>query len=327
MPIVSVIIPSYNRDHLLPETLNSALNQSFRDYEVIVIDDGSTDNTREVVSNFPVKYIRQENQGLPNARNTGIKAAQGQYIAILDSDDCLLSNSLEKRVKVLESHPEVAFVYGQTYLMDESSRIIGMTKSPFNRSCIRPGKTELHDLLYVNHVPASTVMIRRICLDRVGMFNPSFIHGQEDLEMWVRLSTVFDSAYIAEPLIKLRVHTNRMTGQLAIETFENNHKMIIDSVFNNPELGLLFSAERNKIYSYLYLFMAEVAYMRRAMKELRSYVIKAIKLYPRLALTRTGFKWMSLFTLTLAPQFIFDFVRSVKHSIQIKNHSRLKPVT
>ncbi len=96
MPLVSVVIPTYNRALLIPETIKSVLNQTFRDFEIIVVDDGSSDNTREVVSAFPVTYIKQENQGLPNARNTGIRASGGQYIAILDSDDCLLEQSLEK---------------------------------------------------------------------------------------------------------------------------------------------------------------------------------------------------------------------------------------
>jgi glycosyltransferase involved in cell wall biosynthesis len=324
MPLVSVIIPSYNRAKLVPETIKSVLNQTFQDFEIIVVDDGSTDNTYKTVSSFPVKYIKQENQGLPNARNTGIRAAQGKYIAILDSDDCFFENSLEKRVEVMEKYPRVALVYSQILTMDENSQVTGMTYPPFKKSYLRDGRRELHDLLYVNHIPASTVMIRRSSLDQVGLFNPTFIHGQEDLEMWVRLCAAYDSAFIAEPLLKLRIHSQRMTSQLNMGQFEKNHKLIIDSVFDNPELSPLFVAERDKIYSHLYYFMAEVAYMKRDMKFLRGYIIKALKLYPQGMFSSTGLKWTSMFLITLTPQFIVNLARITKHYFHRVDQSRFQ---
>ncbi len=321
MPLVSVIIPSYNRAHLVPTTIDSVLKQSFHDFEIIVVDDGSTDNTGEIVSAFPVKYIQQENQGLPSARNTGIKAAQGKYIAILDSDDCLFEYSLEKRVKIMELHPEVAYVYSGICAMDENNNIIGTPKLPFKNSCIRDGQEELHDLLYANHVPASTVMMRRSCLDKVGMFNPTFVNGVEDLEMWVRLSAVYNSAYIAEPLVKLRIHTHRMTDQLHLKFIEDNHRRILESVFNDPVLGPLFSSERNNIYFHLYSFIADGAYTRRKMEISRSYLFKAIKTYPMGILGRKGLYWISMIIKTSTPKAILETGRKGKRMIQSINLS------
>ncbi len=322
MPEVSVIIPSYNRAKLVVETIESVLNQSFQDFEIIVVDDGSTDTTEKVVSNFPIRYIKQENQGLPNARNTGINASQGNYIAILDSDDCLLEGSLEKRVAVLEKYPRVGFTYSQMYIMDENSQITGLHRLPIPVSGFRLKQKELHDLLYVNHIPASTVMIRRSCLDRVGMFNPTFIHGQEDLEMWVRLASIYDSFYIPEPLIKYRLHSNRMTDHLDIHLFEDNHRQIIDSVLNNPEINQPFLPEHDKIYSHLNYFLADVANMKRDMKTMRSYILKALKLYPPGIFSRLGLRWSMMLILTLAPKVVIKVARSGKQRVRRISQTR-----
>ena len=316
MPLVSVVIPTYNRALLIPETITSVLNQSFRDFEIIVVDDGSRDNTQDIVSAFPVTYIKQENQGLPNARNTGILASSGRYIAILDSDDCLLEQSLEKRVNVLEAHPQVGFAYTHLYTMDENSRITGLYRLPINSSGVRRGITELHDLLYANHIPASSVMIRRSCLDKVGLFNPAFIHGQEDLEMWVRLAAVFDSAYIPEPLLKLRIHTHRMTVQLDLNIIEKNHWNIINTVFQNPVLKPLFIAEKERIYANFYYFMADVANMRKDFPLVRKYTLKAIQTHPPGVLSKAGLTWTAASLISLMPRFISDFAHSITHRVR-----------
>ena len=324
MPAVSVIIPTFNRAHLIQQTLDSVLNQSFRDFEVIVVDDGSTDHTRDVVSQYPVKYVYQSNQGPPNARNMGIKTAEGRYLAILDSDDCMLKQSLEKRVAMLDRFPEIAFVYGQVYLMDDSGNITGLAQPPFQQSGIRDGKTEIHDLLYANHIAASSVMIRKSCLDKVGLFNPAFIHGQEDLELWVRLCMVFNSGYLAEPLIKLRIHSRRITEQTDLVWFEMNHHWIIESVFSHPVLKQLFKAEEAKIYSRLYTFMADSAYTRSARTAIRSYILKAFRMYPRDLFSPVGWKWGYWLLFSLTPNFLIRLARRFKR--QIKALSSSPPV-
>ena len=129
-PTVSVIIPTYNRAKLLPRAIKSVLNQTFKDFEVIIVDDGSTDNTEEVINEFQkhnkrIKYIRHEkNKGAAAARNTGIKIAQGEYIAFQDSDDEWLPNKLEKQMEIFESAPaEIGVVYtdyGEWVIVEKS---------------------------------------------------------------------------------------------------------------------------------------------------------------------------------------------------------------
>ena len=127
MPVVSAIIPTYNFGRFLGEAIQSVLDQTFTDFELIVVDDGSTDDTREVVGSFNdsrIRYIYQENRGLPAARNTGIKASRGEYIAFLDSDDIWLTQNLELKVKSLDSHPDAGLVCSDGYNFDDATGAI-----------------------------------------------------------------------------------------------------------------------------------------------------------------------------------------------------------
>jgi len=125
VPKVSIIIPTYNYAHFITEAIQSVLSQTFQDFEVIVVDDGSTDNTREVLAQFgnKIRYIYQENRGLSAARNTGILNSSGQYLCFLDSDDSLLPEKLELQVKLLDSKVDVDLVYTWWYLVDENGNI------------------------------------------------------------------------------------------------------------------------------------------------------------------------------------------------------------
>ncbi len=318
MPLVSIIIPAYNRAQLIAETLHSVLEQSFKDYEVIVVDDGSTDNTCQVVSSFPVRYLRQNNQGASTARNTGIEAARGQYVAMLDSDDCLTEDSLGKRVAVLEKHPEVGLAYGQILLMDENSRDCGLYPGQSPHSIIRTGIEELRQILYQNHIPNSTVMVRKSCLNKVGLFNP-FLRSAEDLELWVRICAEFGTAYIAQPLAKWRVHTNRMTNRLSLAEYEKSHQLILDSVFATPDLASIFEKERKSLYASHFNYMAEVAYMRRETGPVFRYGLRAFKRKPQAILSKASLKWVSMIGITLIPRPLIGIARSGKNLLSRNN--------
>jgi glycosyltransferase involved in cell wall biosynthesis len=326
MPLVSVVIPTYNRANLISETLESVFKQSLQDFEVIVVDDGSTDNTQAIVTMFPIKYVYQPNQGAPNARNTGIKLARGKYVAVLDSDDCLYTGSLEKRVEMLEKYPEAILAYGQATIIEADGKETNYKYPLWPESGLRDGKQELRQLLYANHIPASTVMIRRCYLDQTGLYNPEFIHGQEDLELWVRLSAKYDLVYIAEPLIKLRLHAHRLTHQINLKQEEINHKAIIDSVFRNPTLQSLLSAERSKVYAHLYYYMAEVAYSQQARASLRAYTVNFIKINPLNLISRSGIKALAMALSTFTPTPIINLQRMLRNRIRGANQSRWQPI-
>src|SRR5204863_2461379 len=127
-PLTSIVIPCYNQAHFLPEAIESALSQTHRPIEVIVVDDGSPDNAAEVVARYPhVRYVRQENQGLGGARNAGFRVSKGEYIVFLDADDRLTPNALESHLACFAVHSEAGFVVGD---IDQIARDGSYAASP-----------------------------------------------------------------------------------------------------------------------------------------------------------------------------------------------------
>jgi glycosyltransferase involved in cell wall biosynthesis len=207
-PKVSVVIPTYNRADLIRLTLESVQRQSFPDYEIVVIDDGSTDGTDRVVAEQApeARYLWQENVGIPEAINACVRAARGEYIAFLGSDDALLPGALERQVAALDSNPRVGMVHGAAWLMDETGRLTEILRPRFAKGdYVRSGDEERVDLLFSNHIVAPTVMIRRKCFDDAGMFDLRF-GLYEDWNMWNRVLQHWDIAYIHQPVTCYRVH-------------------------------------------------------------------------------------------------------------------------
>ena len=187
MPKVSVIIPTYNRASLLPRALESVLRQTFRDSEVIVVDDGSTDHTQTVMRRFDgkVKYVRQNNQGSAAARNRGIQESSGEYIAFLDSDDYWVPEKLEEQVKILDTYKNVGIVYARMPIINEKGEKIGMKPAGIS------GKNFKELLEVWGDLPTSTVMTRRVCFEKAGMFDTSLVTMQ-DIDMWLRIARFYE---------------------------------------------------------------------------------------------------------------------------------------
>ncbi|MBD0373703.1 MAG: glycosyltransferase [Pyrinomonadaceae bacterium] len=203
-PLVSVIIPCYNQAHFLGEAIESVLNQSYPHYEIIVVDDGSTDNTSEVAESYTqVKLLRQENHGRPAVgRNNGFLESVGDYIVFLDSDDHLLPDALEIGLSYLESHPEYAFVSGHCRAMDSSGAPLPVRQDP----CIE--KEHYLALLHHNYIwTPGTVMFRREALERAGCFNISMsMKGSEDYDLYLRIARESPVYCHAHAVVEYREH-------------------------------------------------------------------------------------------------------------------------
>lgn len=215
MPKVSVIIPTYNCERYLPDALESVFKQSFRDFEVVIVDDGSTDGTQEAVKKFKkkygekVNYVYQENRGLACARNTAIRHSRGKYIAILDADDMFLPDRLKEGVKAFEEHPEVGLVHANIFWMSEAGRIISTPKRDVS---VLSGRIFRHIFLRNAHVSISTVLVKKECFDSVGLFDENLSRlGCEDREMWLRISNVYPFLYIDRLLGLYRIRHDSMS--------------------------------------------------------------------------------------------------------------------
>ena len=207
MPKVSVIIPTYNRGQFIAQAIESVLSQTFHDYEIIVVDDGSTDKTQEILKKFEgkIKSIRQENQGISKTRNRAIKVSTGQYIAFLDSDDFWVSDKLQVQVNILDTHPQVGIVYARMPIINEQGETIGMKPAGIS------GRNFKELLELWGDIPTSTVMNRRDCFDKAGFFD-STLEPMEDIDMWIRISQFYDLYEIENKVLAYyRRHEDQIT--------------------------------------------------------------------------------------------------------------------
>lgn len=199
--MVSTVITSYNKAPWVGEAIESALSQDYANQEVIVVDDGSSDATREVCSAYGerIKFIYQENQGCPAAKNTGIYAARGEFIAILDGDDRWRPGKLTKQVSLLRANTEAGLVYSDRLKFNKHRVTLA---SNWKNHTPRRGWV-LDQLLTDNFIPVSTVVARRSCLYDVGLFNPAQ-RIASDYDLWLRFTRKYQVDYVDEVLMEYR---------------------------------------------------------------------------------------------------------------------------
>ncbi len=216
MPRISVIIPTYNRAHHLKAAVSSVLNQTYTDLELIIVDDGSTDATREVGEQFchldnRVRYLYQNNGGPSAARNMGIRAARGDFIAFLDSDDYWMPIKLAEQLAIAEQDARIGVVYCNWEWVLEGG-LVSPGVSPPDPSFA----TMYEALLYYNVVDesASAALVRAECFDQVGLFDESLRHA-EDWDMWIRIAEHYQFAKAPSVLVRLLQHGTQSSSNRA----------------------------------------------------------------------------------------------------------------
>lgn len=205
MPTVSVIIPVYNGEKYISQTLDSVFAQTFQDFEVIVVDDGSTDGTEAALRPYAGRIILLKNDhgGPAASRNLGINAARGDLVAFLDADDLWLPTKLENQVAFATAHPEYGIITTDAATFDET----GVTEYSAAACKHIPSGYVLKDLLFDNWIGTSCAMVRRECFTKVGTFDQdAFVRG-EDWVMWMRIAAVYPVYFLDDVLIHYRVHS------------------------------------------------------------------------------------------------------------------------
>ncbi len=200
-PLVSVVIATYNMARYLPLALRSALDQTYRNVEILVIDDGSQDDTREVIAPFlgdrRLRYLVQENQGPAAARNRGVREAQGQFIAILDADDIWTREKLEQQIPLFLRSAAIGVVYSRISYIDETGKELRIADNELFRGHVSG------PLLVRNFIGFGTIVVRKECFDRLGGFDES-IRMSEDYDLLLRFSTQYEFDYVDRPLLYYR---------------------------------------------------------------------------------------------------------------------------
>ncbi len=205
---ITVVIPTYNRADFLSKTIESVLNQTTKPDEVIVVDDGSTDNTKQILKNYDIKYIYQANQGVSVARNTGIQYATNDWICFLDSDDIWEQSKLTKQIDFHKNNSDILISYTDE-LWIYNNKIIKQTSKQQKEA--NPTFLNSIDLCKIG---ASTVMVHKTIFDNIGLFD-SKLTACEDYDMWLRILRKYKIGYLDEKLVqKIAGHH----GQLSFET-------------------------------------------------------------------------------------------------------------
>ena len=287
---VSIIIPTYNSAKYIPDAINSILNQTFKDYEIIIVDDGSTDNTREILNkyNSKIRYIYQENKGPSAARNIGIKNAKGKYIAFLDADDIWLPDKLQRQMKLFANESSVSFVYTSSYIMNENGFILRKMQC-YNRS-----RRKILNELYLSKSIGNTssTIIKKECFDKVGLFDETLTVA-EDWDMWLRICQRFRFKCIDEPLVMTREYEGSQSF-FGVRNLENELDFI-KKVFSEKYLKTKFFLKR-KAYSYCYR-RAAIAYHENGEHiKAKQCFFRAVYLYPLNLLNKSFFGLLLKYT-------------------------------
>ena len=246
-------MPSYDRAHYLGAAMQSVFEQTFEDFELIVVDDGSTDGTQDLlrqVRDDRLRILGQDHQGISTAVNTGIQAAQGTYIARLDSDDVWLPEMLAILVPVLDEQPEIGFVYAKAQGMDVTGQPLGDERG----SPIPYARNGFRSLLCGDCTCNITVIARRTCFERVGLFDQS-LRTSGDWDMWLRVARYYPFAYVDQVVARYRWHPGNITGtdspDFAATT--TDRAKVLDKIFDVPDLPHTIEATRPLAYRNLYL--------------------------------------------------------------------------
>ncbi|HEX3969663.1 MAG TPA: glycosyltransferase family A protein [Edaphobacter sp.] len=213
MPKVDVIIPAYNAARYLPTAIESVIAQTFEDWRILLVDDGSTDNTADVVAPFldrlgsKIRFIKQDNQGLPAARNAAIRASTAEFLALLDADDLWLPCRLSESLKALAERPQAGLAYGLVTHIDQEGRLGGTFEG--NR---RNAEGHIAPYIYMRKVelPCPTVTFRRRCIDEVGIFDET-MRATEDRDLWLRIALRYEVEFVPKVLAYYRVSPNSMS--------------------------------------------------------------------------------------------------------------------
>ena len=288
-PRVSVVIAAYNSAPFLAEAMHSVAEQTFTDYELIVVDDGSTDGTPEIVAatGLPCLYIYQENRGAAAARNTGLRVATGEYVNFLDADDLLLPGHLALLVDYLDQHPAIAVVYADCfYTYEDGSGHPPRRFSHGLRTPPYPSSGNVFEALVINSVFAvHTALARRSCLLEIGGFNEA-LRSAEDYDLWLRMAERYAFAYLDEPVAKYRIHgSNKVLLQPARRLYS------LEKIWSRVVQTEAFHALSPKVRSRFYIRVATQYLVNDQIHQARDALKKAVKHDPMAVM---AYLWLGL---------------------------------
>lgn len=277
-PLVSIVIPTYNYGHGVAEAIDCSLRQTYPNVEVIVVDDGSLDNTRDVLAKYgnSIKAIYKPNGGVSTARNAGFEISRGEYLLFLDSDDLIPPDKVAKLVSKIESQPDWGMVYSAWQCIDETGQHV--------LSEVRHRKQGqlLRDLLLrAVTIPPGCVLIRRTCLQQVGEFDP-LLSAAADIDMWIRIAHAgYEIGYVDEFLFKYRILSNSMSRN--IDKMAQDDLRQLDKYFSRDDIPDNIRALESRARASIYYNWALRCFHSERIEEGQQHMREAIRLCPSLS--------------------------------------------
>ncbi len=253
-PLVSVIIPAYKAEKYLPETLESVLNQTYTNLEIIVVDDGSPNSLEPVVAPYMekdnrIRFYRKKNGGVSSARNFGFEKSQGEFVSFLDADDVWMPKNLDKKIKALSEAPsEFGYVHSKIEVIDANSKPTGQIKSGKGGEILTELLLWEEDTIVAR---CANLVYRREVLEKIGLFNEN-LSTAADQELTFRLAKHYKGIFIPEVLLYYRIHDNNMHSNVPLH--EKDHIL----AYKLAEKNNLFPSSKikRKAFSNLYLILA-----------------------------------------------------------------------
>ena len=275
-PRVSVVVPAYNAVSTIGQTLDSVFSQTFRDFEVVVVDDGSTDGTRGVIAGYGerIRVLTKVNEAKPAAtRNLGVRAARGELVAFLDADDWWREDKLERQVAVFDGRPDVGLVYTADATVDAAGKLLSVNPCPAE------ARGRIYELLTVrNAMVGSSVMARREAIARAGGFDEN-LTSIENWDLWIRISRDWAIEYVDEPLTLYRVHAGNRSSNVGLRR-QNVFRVL--AKYHDP-LDPSPSARRRRVDAYFHAYfnvLGKAYFSQHEMGAARRVLLRALWLKP-----------------------------------------------
>ena len=273
MPTVSVIIHTYNNEKFIAETVESVLNQTYKDYEIIVVDDGSVDGTRDALMPYmqKIRYHYKENGGIASAKNAGISLSETEFIAFLDHDDLWVPDKLQLQMEHFNENPQIGLVYAKYTSFRDGKELRTKPEKGYSGWIFK-------ELLSKSFIQTSTVVVKRECLDAVGPYDETFSLGDE-YDMFLRIARKFQCGFVDKGLTRYRVHDTNASNNDFL--FDNENLGVYKKIYNNfTDLdGVEKKILRKRIARYS-MKVAEGLYSQGKLEESKEYQKEANNFLP-----------------------------------------------
>lgn len=276
-PLVSVIIPTYNSASFVAQSVESVLQQTYENIEIIVVDDGSTDDTETVLAPYKdkIRYIKKTNGGPSAARNLGITEAKGEFIAFQDADDIWLPEKAALQVEHFQQNSHFGVVFTGSVRFNEN----GLLDSNIRKGYTVPTGMVFDRLLTEHFVAMPSVMVRKSCLDEIGLFEETLI-GNEDFNLYLRLARKYAFGFVNQVLVRIRIHKNNLSDnleQMCEDEIKNLEK--IDSMFPDAQIP------KRKLSAGIYARFGRYYFSQQRFDKASACFQKAFRLSPLLVHT------------------------------------------